>query len=342
MNTQSAIQQINQKLAPIYLVLGTESYLQEQIRKALLAKIKVLEEDDLNFATFDLEEDTLSDVIAESESLPFFGDQRMVFVENPYFLTGEKRVNAAEQNVDALLEYLGNPLESTVLVFFAHYEKLDERKKITKALKKYAVIIDVNPPKEEETRRYVQQLFENENLQISRDAFDLFLRLTDMNLSKIVGEFQKLTTFAGADGKITVETINDLIPKTLEHNIFEITNYVLSGKAEAALRLFDDLVLQGEEPIKINAILLSQIRIFLQTKVLMNIGYQQGNIASTLGIHPYRVKLAMQQVRRFSLPALATIYDELVENDYLIKTGRADKNLLFQLFVLKIAGQVAK
>ena len=72
----------------------------------------------------------------------------------------------------------------------------------------------------------------------------------------------------------------------------------------------------------------------------MKVGYQQGNIASTLKVHPYRVKLAMQQVRKFDQKALAHLYDELIENDYLIKSGKIDKEFLFQLFVLKTAQQL--
>ena len=65
-------------------------------------------------------------------------------------------------------------------------------------------------------------------------------------------------------------------------------------------------------------------------------GYQQANIADTLKVHPYRVKLALQQVRRFELSRLERLYDELVENDYRMKTGQMDKELLFQLFILKL------
>ncbi len=92
-------------------------------------KIQLEGEDDLNFLSFDMENASLDEVVAEAETLPFFGDQRLVFVENPYFLTGEKVNNGIEQNTDLLTDYLKEPLESTVLVFFAPYEKLDERKK---------------------------------------------------------------------------------------------------------------------------------------------------------------------------------------------------------------------
>ncbi len=193
--------------------------------------------------------------------------------------------------------YLKEPLESTVLVFFAPYEKLDERKKVTKQLKKTAIIINVQQLNEKEVRQYLMNTLENSSIKMERSAIDLFLRLTDLDLSKMMRELQKLVLYGQNQQQITVREVEELVPKTLEHNIFDMTQYILKGKTEQALRLYEDLVMQGEETIKINAILLSQLRLFLQTKFLVKIGYQQANIAETLKIHPYRVKLAMQEVK---------------------------------------------
>jgi DNA polymerase-3 subunit delta len=337
---QAELQKIRKdKLQPCYLVLGTEKFLQNQVRDEILKKIKIDNADDLNFLSFDMETTSLEEVVAEAETLPFFGDQRLVFVENPYFLTAEKVNNGIEQNTDLFVQYLKNPLETTILVVFAPYEKLDERKKITKQLKKAAVVIDVKQLSENEVRQYLLHTLENSTVEMDKRAIDLFLRLTDLDLSKMMGELQKLLLFGETTGKITVHDVESLVPKTLEHNIFDMTEYVLSGKTESALRLYEDLVLQGEETIKINAILLAQLRLLLQTKFLMKIGYQQANIADTLKVHPYRVKLAMQQVKRFREELLIELFDQLVEIDYQIKSGQMDKELLFQLFVLR-AGEL--
>ena len=86
---------------------------------------------------------------------------------------------------------------------------------------------------------------------------------------------------------------------------------------------------------------MAQLRLLLQTKFLIKIGYQQANIAETLKVHPYRVKLAMQEVRRFDEGLLIRLFDRLVELDYQIKTGQIDKELSFQLFVLQ-AGQLVR
>ncbi|KAF1305620.1 DNA polymerase III subunit delta [Candidatus Enterococcus willemsii] len=340
MNTQQAIQAIHsQKFQPIYLVLGTEDYLQTQVREAFLQTLQ-LSHDDLNFAQFDLEQDSLDSVLDEAQSTPFFGDYRLIFAENPFFLTAEKKASAPEQNIDGLLDYLKNPADTAILVFFAKYDKLDERKKVTKQLKKAAESIEVQPMKEAEVRRYLQQTLDNDGLLMERDAFELFIRLTDMRLSKAMQELDKLRLYAGDKKRISRQAVEALVPKSLEHNVFDLTNDVLQGKTEEALRLYDDLHLQGEETIKINAILITQIRLLLQTAILVKSGYQQGNIAETLKVHPYRVKLAMQQVRKMRQQDLSLLYDELIENDYLVKSGRMDKEFLFQLFVLKAAQQI--
>ena len=226
-------------------------------------------------------------------------------------------------------------------MFFAPYEKLDERKKVTKQLKKAAVTINVQQLNEKEVRQYLLNTLENAPFQMDRKAIDLFLRLTDLDLSKMMRELNKLLLYGQQQELITVKEVEQLVPKTLEHNLFDMTQYILSGKTEQALRLFEDLITQGEETIKINAILLSQIRLFLQTKFLMKIGYQQANIAETLKIHPYRVKLAMQEVRKFDEKILRRLFDDLVEMDYQIKSGKIEKELSFQLFVLR-TGQLLK
>lgn len=342
MSIQADLQKIRkEKLAPCYLVLGTEKFLQDQVRTEILKKIKIDGEDDLNFLSFDMENSSIDEVIAEAETLPFFGDQRLVFVENPYFLTGEKGTNGIDQNTDVLVNYLKEPLETTVLVIFAPYEKLDERKKVTKQLKKTAITIDVKQLDEKAVRQYLLNTLENSEIKMDRQAIDLFLRLTDLDLSKMMRELQKILLYGQEQEVITVKEIEQLVPKTLEHNLFDMTQYILSGRTEQALRLFQDLVTQGEETIKINAILLSQIRLFLQTKFLVKIGYQQANIAETLKIHPYRVKLAMQEVRKFDEQTLRRLFDELVEMDYEIKSGKIEKELSFQLFVLR-TGELLK
>ncbi|MGM0139262.1 DNA polymerase III, delta subunit [Enterococcus sp. DIV0755b] len=339
MKAQEALQAIKEKpLAPLYLVLGTESYLQDRIKQAFMERLQ-LQKDDLDLVYFDLEQDPLNLVVAEAQAPSLFSleDKRLIIAENPLFLTAEKKSNVIDQDLTDFLSYLKAPSDSGVVVIIAPYEKLDERKKVSKLLKKQAVVIDVQPLKEQEVERYIRQTLTAENIQLDRVAFDTFMQLTEMDLTKAMQELDKLILYGVNGAPLTKEVILQLVPKSLENNIFELTENVLKGDADKALRIYEDLHLQGEETIKINAILIGQVRLLLQTKILTKAGYQQANIAQTLKVHPYRVKLAMQQVRKYDEKQLMDLYDELVENDYLVKTGQMDKEFLFQLFVLKSA-----
>lgn len=65
---------------------------------------------------------------------------------------------------------------------------------------------------------------------MERSAIDLFLRLTDLDLSKMMRELQKLVLYGQNQQQITVREVEELVPKTLEHNIFDMTQYILKGR----------------------------------------------------------------------------------------------------------------
>jgi len=341
MSIQQALKTIAtiETLQPVYCIQGSESYLQQKVKEAFLQRMAITE-NDLNFTQIDLELLTVDQLIDEAETVPFFGDQRLLFAMNPYFLTSEKKNNGPDHNLDRLLEYLNSPLQTTVLVFFAPYDKFDERKKITKNLKKQAVLIDTKPLAEKEVKRMVHEKLKQANVDIEPQALEQFLRSTEMDLSKAMHELEKLILFASATGRITVKAVEQLIPKTLENNVFELTEMILKGKADGALEGYRELLLQGEETIKINAILIGQIRLYLQVAILMEQGMQQGAIADQVKAHPYRVKLAMQQSRKYSRSELEELFDQLVENDYKMKTGQMTKEYLFELFILQTANRL--
>lgn len=141
----------------MYLLIGTELYLTELFKTTLMKELLTEEDDQFNFFSFDMEETPLSAAIAEAETIPFFGDYRLVFVENPYFLTAERKTNGVEHDVNLLLNYLESPSPTTVLVFMASYEKLDERKSY-QSIEKNATVVDVNPMDEKAIRQYIKRL----------------------------------------------------------------------------------------------------------------------------------------------------------------------------------------
>ena len=131
------------------------------------------EDQDLNVGRFNMDEVSVQTAVQDAESVPFFGDRRLVMIDNPTFLTGEKEKKSIDHQLDRLQAYLENPMDSSVMVFFAPYEKLDQRKKIVKQLKKVAVLLDASELSERDVRQYIKDYLRSQQygIQVEWNTF---------------------------------------------------------------------------------------------------------------------------------------------------------------------------
>ncbi|MFC0043152.1 DNA polymerase III subunit delta [Metabacillus iocasae] len=327
------------KIEPVYLMYGVNSFLIKEARKEIVNKTLSEEEKSFNLSTYDLEETPIEQVIEDAETLPFFGDKRVVVAHNASFLTAEKQKSKGkvEHQVEKLLQYIEHPASFTVLLIIAPYEKLDERKKITKVLKKQTTCIEANNFGEKEMKEWIVDYLFSHGIKMEEEAMTHLIQLVGLNLTLITNELDKLILYVGEGGNLTQESVSLLVAKTLEQNVFTLVEAVIKGDVSNALNMYQDLLRNNEEPIKILSILASQFRLIYHAKQLSSQGYGQQQIAQTLKVHPFRVKLAAQQSRAFSEQRLRSILKEIAQADYDMKTGKMDKALILQLFFLKQA-----
>ncbi|WP_179950280.1 DNA polymerase III subunit delta [Lactiplantibacillus garii] len=339
MNAQQALKAIRKgDLASIYVVLGTVDYLADQLKNALLQLVPT-EERTMNVGSYDMESTPVAVALDDAMSAPFFGERRLVFVNHPYFLTGENKKTKVEHDLDSLQRYFEHPEPSTILVLMAPYEKLDARKKLVKTLKKQATIVEINQVSERETQGYVQAALDAKQISIDADALQELFNRTDGQLGLVMGQLPKLMIYAAQSQRIDLAAVQALVTKSLTQNVFDLVNNVLRYQTQAAVELYHELVAAQEAPLKINAILLGQFRLLLQVKILARAGYSQGSLASTLKVHPYRVKLAMQTVRHFDQVALRAAYLGLLQTEVQMKTTQRDPELLFELFMVQFVNE---
>ncbi|AZB43689.1 DNA polymerase III subunit delta [Bacillus sp. FJAT-42376] len=327
----------NKKMASVYLLIGTEAYLMEQTVKKLVEAALQEDEKDFNFSVYDMEEIPVETAMEDAETLPFMGEKRVVLLKNPIFLTGEKKKEKIDHNIERFEQYIKEPAPYTVLIVQAPYEKLDERKKISKLLKKTAVVGEARPLSEQELIQWTHTLAKLEDTEMEQDASEHLVALTNGSLMLMDQEILKLSAYIGPGGRISRSLVDQLTARTLEQNIFELINHVTARKADQALHVLHDLLKANEEPIKILSLISAQIRLILQVKQLAAGGYGQPQIASTLKVHPFRVKLAAQQAASFSEEELKSLIKKLAEADYGMKTGRMDKVLILEIFLMQLA-----
>ncbi|MCA1057986.1 DNA polymerase III subunit delta [Rossellomorea aquimaris] len=327
------------QFAAIYLVYGNESFIINETKQRIVSRAISEEEMDFNFSSYDLEETPIEVAIEDAETFPFMGEKRVVILQNPVFLTAEKTKEKVEHNIKRFEQYIQSPAPYTILVITANYEKLDERKKITKSLKKLAEVVEAKKLNEQELKSWVRERAAGNNVQIDEDAVELLLTLAGTNLMMLTQELDKLSLYASDTNRIDVAVVERLTARSLEQNIFTLVDKVVHRRIDEALRIYYDLLKQNEEPLKILAILAGQFRLIYGVKELSRRGYGQQKIASTLKVHPFRVKLAAGQAKHFNDKQLALIIDLLSQGDYEIKTGQIKKELMIEMFLFKLHDQ---
>ncbi|QGQ95694.1 DNA polymerase III subunit delta [Paenibacillus psychroresistens] len=321
---------------PIYVCYGTEKYLQQEFIQHVIDKL--IEPDQRSFAVsrYDLSETSLDTVLDDAETMPFLADKKIVIAKNALFFTGAKESTKVEHRIERLLEYLKSPVDYAIIIFVVDADKLDERKKIVKALKESQSAIPFLPLSVDELSRWISRRADKWGVTFEDGAIDKFILYTGAQLQILTSELEKLSLFVGPNGCITGELIGQLVVRSAEQNVFILMDEIVKQRLDNALSIFHDLLKQKEEPIKILLLIARQFRIMLQIKELEQQGYSQQQIAGQIGAHPYAVKLASEQGRSYSLAKLSGLLSQLGDLDYRMKSGKVEKALGLELFILEI------
>lgn len=321
----------NQNSAPVYLIQGTDQFLLDQTR-ALFTNLIEEEDRTMNLAQFDMRETNLAVALDDARAVPFFGDKRVVIVDNAYFLTGETTRGKIEHFPDELVNYVQQPEPQTILVIFAPYEKLDGRKKVTKLLKERASYLAFGDLTERDIHQLIQQRLDEAGYVMASGAEQVLFQRTNLSLTQIMMELEKLLLYTYDTKQITVADVEASVTNTLSQNIFDLIEALLNQRLRQAVELYHELVLNGEEPLRLHGAMIGQFRLLLQVKSMT---LSEQGIATALKVHPYRVKLAKQTVRKYSYAALSNAFLSLVQMEEQLKSTSRDPELLFELFVLR-------
>ena len=334
-------EQIKKGNLGLLTILCGEDVGQYHIAKDLLMKQLEFDTSDLGFAYFDMSEADYHQVDLDLVSLPFFSDEKVVILDYFADLTTDKKRYLTDDELKQFEAYLENPVETTRLIILAP-GKLDSKRRLVKLLKRDGLVLEANPLKEMELKNHFQNEVRRLGLRMDPDVFHYLMVKSNFDFAEVSKNLVFLQSYRGQN-EISLADIDVAIPKTLQDNIFDLTQLVLQTKMDEASHLVRDLRLQGEDEIKLIAIILTQFRTYLQVQILHEQGRGEQQIVTALSdlsgrkINPYQVKYALRDSRNLSVGFLKKVVKLLIETDYQIKTGQFDKDYLFDIALLRIA-----
>ncbi|MBF0786754.1 MULTISPECIES: DNA polymerase III subunit delta [unclassified Streptococcus] len=335
------IRKMKKENLALLTVLTGEDIGQFQLAKEILLKRIGFDSSDLTYAYFDMSETDYAQVELDLVSLPFFSDEKIVILDYFADVTTDKKRYLSDEELKKFEDYLSQPVETTKLIVIAG-GKLDSKRRLVKLLKRDGFVLEANSLKEAELRQFFKQEIGKMGLSMDNTVMDHLLNKSNFDFAEIHKNLAFLYSYKG-DSQISLDDIEQAIPKTLQDNLFDMSQLLLQGKIDQAQSLVRDLRLQGEDEIKLIAILLNQFRLFLQVQMLHKEGLSEQHMVTELStimgrkMNPFQVKFALRDSRSLSLSFLKKAVQVLIETDYQIKQGQFDKDYLFDIALLKIA-----
>lgn len=309
----------------INLIYGPEEYLINKYKKELINEIN-----SSNIITYNLLEESISSVLLEASTISMFEDKKIIICENSNFLTSNGKLT--DEETKKISEYLLNPFEDVYIIFICFCEKLDERKKIVKELKKYSKVYICEKIENYNLNNYLNEYIISKGYNITQKNIELLIKKAGLNLNILINEIDKLIIYKYNEKEITKEDIDGLVVTNIEDNIFSLTNAFMDEDKSKTIKIYNDLLLLGIKHEAIIGVISNQLRLLLQVNLMKKNGYSDKEMVSILLEHPYRIKLAKE--KNYSIKKLKNKILDLCYLDLNIKSNKIDKNLGLELFLL--------
>ena len=246
-------------------------------------------------------------------------------------------------------------------------DTVDKRKKIFKIVSDAGVVLYFGQIKGEAAqkellKRQAQKLLESYGKKLTPAAWIALGKKTGFELRRSIAELEKLVFFVGERSSVEEKDVEEVVGKTREDSIFDLTTALSEKNQLAALAALTALLDQGIHHLMILSMIVREIRLLLQARILidsaklpkfnnnMEYGWFQKNIhpalsgfADTITLpkdflinkHPFVIFNAIRNCGRFSYPVLITFLDELLEIDRAFKSSATAPQLLVESFLIK-------
>ncbi len=313
----------------MYLYYGLEQFLIDKEIEILKKQNNI---EDIDVIKYDLENTKIENVIEDALSISLFGNKKLIIVENAYIFTGTINKKLIEQNIDVLKEYINNGSFNNIIVFTILKEKIDERKNIVKLIKEKGVVKDFNISNN--INKYVFDMFKN--YKISNNNVNLLINRVGNNLEILNQEIEKIKTYKDSDLNISEDDIKNLTSKNIDTDFFNLIENIVIKNKEKALESYFEIIKYGEEPIKIIVVLANKFRLIYQALNLYKKGYSSKDISTILGSNYYAIKKCLENSRNYDNKTLLNCILKLANLDIDIKSGKIDKNLGLELFIMTL------
>ena len=222
----------NKTFAPVYFLMGDESYYIDLICDTIVANALSESERDFNQTILygaDIEDFGI--VINTAKRFPMMAQHQLVVVKEAQMI----------RSIESLTYYLQKPLRSTILVIC--YKGSYKSKKILAEIGKVGVLYESKKLYENQLPAFISNYLAEKRMTIDPKASAMMADFIGADLNRLTGELDKLAiTLPEGQTRITAESVERNIGISKDFNNFELLNAIINRnvyKANLIVRYFE-------------------------------------------------------------------------------------------------------
>ncbi|CAM2798672.1 DNA polymerase III subunit delta [Legionella worsleiensis] len=291
---QALMQQIQKKIAPVFVVTGQDNYLIDDSVRNIRSAIKKTYDCDEKMISVQNSEDW-NEVIEEANSYSLFADTLLLNI-----LYDKKSIDAAGKKI--LGEYLKSINSRCFIVIRA--PNVPSKQLTWLSNHQEVVVIVAYPLSTEALKGWIQSQFKLNNLNAKSEITDLIIQYTQGNMLACAQVIEKLALCYPEGSQMTPQMVSEHLFDQSEHSLYELVDACLLGQADKAIHILRQSANNKSEPTLVLWMLTQEVRQLLQLSFKTRIGTPLQNACSELKIWPQKVNFYQVASKRFDEPYL--------------------------------------
>lgn len=323
-----------QALAPVFVVVGEESFLVEEVVQALRAVACAGGVPGFNDDRFTAGETQAGHVVAAARMLPMMGPRRFVLVRSVERWEGREgdADKKKESPLDVVAAYAADPNPSTVLVLSA--SKLHGSRRIVTTAKKGGFFVGCDAVHRQRLPDWVVRRARKDGHAISHGVADHIVDLLGGELGPLAEAVERLGLFVGQGAPITDDAVSRMIAPVRAGSVWTLTDALCDRDLKKALKVLSEIPLRSRgDALPLLGAVTSSVRKLARLDGLLRAGEPLATAGQMAGVMPFRLQATRDSLRRLPQGTLEHWLGLLSRADVDLKGGakRGDRAIVESL-----------
>lgn len=311
----------NQSTGRLYLFYGEERYLLQHYKDEL---VRALVGDNMpEFNLIELSGKVSAETIVEAvDAYPVMSEQKLVVVSDFDIFRADE---ATKSKLAALFDDL--PEHCCLLFLFPAEFKPDKRLKLYQAAARAGEMIEFTRPERHDLIAWIKRRFRAQERTIDTPLCEYLIFYCGGLMQALIPEIDKIAAYTRR-AEVRREDIDAVATPNAEAVVFDLTDALVSRQYEKALSILEKLMMLGEEPIALLALIGRQMRQLYAACLLRQRGRGTAELMRMWGMRSEYPARILFDAARGVTPAWARMACTLcAEVDTKLKLGAKEEML---------------